>query len=109
MYSEHEPQVQVNHDEKGIRFGAIVTSYVERFLFQESTPYQKESGVSNALEHPQEEGGQQRRRRLMLDLSGTQSGRFKSIVFIHIVCCRIACLLLTIFIHVLLFVVIVFL
>ena len=46
MYKEHEAQVQVNHDDKGVRFGAIITSYVERFLFQESTPYRKESGVS---------------------------------------------------------------
>ena len=45
MYNEHEAQVQVNHDDKGVHFGAIITSYVERFLFQESTPYRKESGV----------------------------------------------------------------
>ena len=41
MYNEHEAQVQVNHDNKGVRFGAIITSCVERFLFQESTPYRK--------------------------------------------------------------------
>ena len=45
MYNEHEAQVQVNHNDKGVHFGAIITSYVERFLFQESTPYRKESGV----------------------------------------------------------------
>ena len=45
MYNEHEAQVQVNHDNKGVRFGAIITSCVERFLFHESTPYRKESGI----------------------------------------------------------------
>ena len=57
MYNEHEAQVQVNHDEKGVRFGAIITSYVERFLFQESTPYRKESGVP---QHPGTSAGMRR-------------------------------------------------
>ena len=57
MYNEHEAQVQVNHHDKGIRFGAIITSYVERFLFQESTPYRKENGV---LQHPGTSAGMRR-------------------------------------------------
>ena len=57
MYNEHEAQVQVNHDDKGVRFGAIITSYVEHFLPQESTPYRKESGV---LQHPGTSAGMRR-------------------------------------------------
>ena len=45
MYNEHEAQAQVNHDEKGVRFGAIITSFVEHYLFQELTHYRKESVV----------------------------------------------------------------
>ena len=110
IYYEHEAQVQVNHDDKGGRFGAIITSYVERFLFQESTPYRKESSVPQRPWNVRrnEEDSNEEEGRCWIYLEPTP-GVVKTIVFIHIVYCLIACLFLNIFIQVLLFVVIVFL
>ena len=45
------------------------------FCFRNRHLTRRKAAFPNALERPQEEGGQQRRRKLMLDLPGTHSGR----------------------------------
>ena len=67
---------QLNHNDIRIRFGAVIAIVCQAFSFAGTNSLPEGQRRPNALERPQEGGGQQRRR-LMLDLPGAHSGRFQ--------------------------------